>query len=132
MDTEPFECDHPGNPGKKKGIVAFGHKGDESYHQKGYLKNSGSHRNTPVALSLIKDVKSGHLAHKSISHAALASGMTTALSWAENPYQNFKPPVSGRPFEMADMGFQPSPETGAASDAALSRETAASEPSRNS
>lgn len=62
---------------------------------------------------------------------ALASGMATALSWAENQYQNFKPPVSGRPLEMTDMGFQPSPETGAGLDAALSRETAASEPSRN-
>lgn len=85
-----------------------------------------------MAFSLIKDVKSGHLAHKSISHVALASGMATALSWAENSYQNFKPPVSGRPLEMTDIEFQLSPETGAASDAALSRETAASEPSRNS
>lgn len=55
--------------------------------------------------------RQGHLAQESISQQEHMKGTSMALSRAETPYQNLGSLISGRPSEITEMGFPPSPGT---------------------
>lgn len=53
--------------------------------------------------------RQGHLAQESISQQEHMKGTSMALSRAETPYKNLGSLISGRPSEITEMGFPPSP-----------------------